>query len=109
MKVKGVNLDETKLGTILGEINPESQTNTQNVASHSLNPKICNAKYFKDKIHYDQNEKFWMVEVAHVCARDWFSGKIAGHAINYNASTFQRVRVLQKLIGMIPLKYSWKL
>ena len=58
MKVKGVNLDETKLGTILGEINPESQTNTQNVASHSLNPKIYNAKYFKDKIHYDQNEKF---------------------------------------------------
>ena len=48
MKVKGINVDETKLGTVLGEISPEAQTKRQNVASHSLNPKLYNAKYFDD-------------------------------------------------------------
>ena len=56
MKVKGINVDETKLGIILGETNPEAQTKRQNVASNLLNSKVYNAKYFDDKIHYDQNE-----------------------------------------------------
>ena len=39
-----------------------------------------NAKYFGDKIHYNQNEKMEIFGVVHVCARDGFSGKIVGHA-----------------------------
>ena len=96
MKVKGINLGETKIGTILGEINPEPQTKRQNVAGHSLNPKIYNAKYFDDKVNYDQNEKLGMFRVPHVCAQDGFSDKIRGHATDCNVSTFIRVRVLQK-------------
>ena len=104
MKVKGINVDETKLGIILGETNPEAQTKRQNVASHLLNSKVYNAKYFDDKIHYDRNEKLGMFGVAHVCARDGFCSKIVGHAIDCNVSAFLRVRFLQKMIEMIPLK-----
>ena len=80
MKAKGINVGETKIGKILGEINPEAQRKRQNVAVRSLNPKVYNAEYFGHKIHYDQNEKLGMFGVVHVCARDGFSGKIVGHA-----------------------------
>ena len=80
MKAKGINVGETKIGKILGEINPEAQRKRQNVAGRSLNPKVYNAEYFGHKIHYDQNEKLGMFGVVHVCARDGFSGKIVGHA-----------------------------
>ena len=95
MKGKGINVGKTKIGRIMGEINPEAQAKRQNVAGHSLNPKVY-IKYFDDKIHYDQNEKLRMFGVAHVCAGDVFSGKIGRHAIDCNVSTFLRVRVLQK-------------
>ena len=58
--------------------------------------KALNAKYFGDKIHYDQNEKLGMLGVANVCAQDGFSGKIVQHAIDCNVSTFLMVRVFQK-------------
>ena len=106
MKVEGINVNEAKIGTILGEINPEAQTNKQNVASHALNPKVYNAEFFNDQIHSDRNEKLGMFGVAHVCARDGFCGKIVEHTIDCNVSTFLRVTVLQKIIEMIPLKYS---
>ena len=105
MKVKGIN-GETKIGIILSEMNPEAQTKRQNVASYLLNPKFCNAKYFDSKIHYDQKKKLGMFGVAHVCARYKFSGKIVGHTIDCNSPTFLRVRVLQNITEMIPLKYS---
>ena len=105
MKVKGINVGKRKIGTILKEMNPEAQMMRQNVANYLLNQKVCNAKYFGDKIHSDQNEKLEMFGVAHVCARDRFSGKIVGHTINSNDSTFLMVRVLQKITEMILLKY----
>ena len=80
MKAKIINVGETKIGTILGDMNPEVQIKRQNVASRSLNPKVYNAKYFGDKLHYDQNEKMGMFGVVHVFARDGFSGNIVGHA-----------------------------
>ena len=80
MKVKGINVGKTKIGKILGEINPEAQRKRQNVAGRSLNPKVYNAEYFSHKICYDQIEKLRMFGVVHVCARDGFSGKIVGHA-----------------------------
>ena len=80
MKAKGINVGETKIGKILGEINPEAQRKRQNVADRSLNPKVYNAEYFGHKIHYDQYDKIGMFRVVHVCARDGFSGKIVGHA-----------------------------
>ena len=103
-KAEGINVNEAKIGITLGEINPQAQTNKQNFASHSLNPKVCNAKYLNDKIHYDRNEKLGMFGVAHVCARDGFCSKIVGYAIDCNVSAFLRVRFLQKMIEMIPLK-----
>ena len=81
MKAKGINVGETKIGTILGDISPEVQTKRQNVTSRSLNPKVYNAKYFGDKLDYDQNEKMEMIGVVHVFARDGFSCNIVGHAI----------------------------
>ena len=70
MKIKRINVGKTNVGTILGEINPEAQTKRQNVAGHMLNLKVYYAKYFDDKTHYDQQEKFGMFGVAHVCTRD---------------------------------------
>ena len=67
IKTKGINVGETKIGKLLGEINPEAQTKRQDFAGRSLNPKVYNAKYFSDKIRYDQNEKLEMFRVVHVC------------------------------------------
>ena len=47
-----------------------------------------------------------MFGAAHACDRDGLSSKIVGRAIECNVSIFLRVRVLQKIIEMIPLKYS---
>ena len=104
--VKEINVSETKIGTILDEINPEAQIKKQPVASYQLNPKVYSTKYFDDKILYDQNKKLGMFGAAHACDRDGLSGKIVGRAIECNVSIFLRVRVLQKIIEMIPLKYS---
>ena len=68
MKSKVINVSETKIGKIFGEINPEAQRKRQNVADRSLNPKIYNAKYFGQKIYYNQNEKLGMFRVPHVRA-----------------------------------------
>ena len=63
-----MNVGETKIGKLLGEINSEPQPKRQNVDSCSLNPKVYSTKYFGDKIHYDQNEKLRMFGFVHVCA-----------------------------------------
>ena len=46
MKAKGINVSETKFVKTLSETNSEAQRKRQNVAGLSLNPKVCNAKYF---------------------------------------------------------------
>ena len=63
MKAYRINVGETKIGKILGEIDPEAQRKRQNVAGRSLNPRVYNAEYFDHKIHYDQNEKLGMLEL----------------------------------------------
>ena len=88
MKAKGINVGETKIGKILGEINPEAQRKRQKVAGRSLNPKVYNAEYFSHKICYDQIEKLGMFGVVHVCARDGFSGKIVGYATMARKTTW---------------------
>ena len=60
MNTKRINVGETKTGIILCEINPEDQRKRQNVAGRSLNPKVYNTKYFRHKIHYNQNKKSGM-------------------------------------------------
>ena len=80
MKGKRINVGEIKIGKLLSEVDPEAQPNGQNFVGRLLNPKICNAKLFIDKIHYDQNEKMGIFRVAHVCAQNGFSDKIVEHA-----------------------------
>ena len=75
-----MNVSETKLGNLLGEINSEAKTKRQIVVSYSLNPKVYSTKYRGDKIHYNQNDKLGMFRFAHVCAWDGFSGKIVEYA-----------------------------
>ena len=58
-----INVGETKIGDIFGEINPEAQRKRQNVAGGSLNPKVYNVQYFGHKIHYDQNAELGMLEL----------------------------------------------
>ena len=53
---KEIDVRETKIGQILGEINPKAQRKRKNVAGSSLNPKFYNAKYFGHKIYYNLNE-----------------------------------------------------
>ena len=74
MKSKWINVSETKIAQILGEVNPEVQRKRQNIDGPSLNTKVHNAKYFPHKIYYGQNEIFRMFEVANVCVRDGSSG-----------------------------------
>ena len=74
MKAKELNVSEAKSGKILGKMNSQAQRKRRNVAGHSLNPNVYNAKYFGHKNDYNQNDKLGMFEVAHVCARDGFSG-----------------------------------
>ena len=57
MKVKRINVGETKIGKLLSEISPEAQPKRQNDVGRSLNPKVYNSKIFVGKIHYDQNGK----------------------------------------------------
>ena len=57
MKAKGINVGETKIGAILGEINSKAQTKEQKFPSRLLIPMVYNAKYFGYNIRYDQNEK----------------------------------------------------
>ena len=52
-----IKFKQTKIGTILGKISLEALENRQNVAGHSLKPKIYNSKYFGHKINYNHNEK----------------------------------------------------
>ena len=68
MKTKVINVSETKISKKFGEINPEAQRKRQNVAGRLLNPKVYKAKYFGQKIYYNQNEKLGMFGVSHVCA-----------------------------------------
>ena len=93
MNAKGINVSETNIGKILGEMNPEAQRKRHNVASRWLNSKVYNAKFFGLKTYYDQNYKLGMFGVAHVCARDGFPG----------------VKVLHKIIEIISLRYFWEL
>ena len=74
MTAKETNISEAKVGKIMGKMNPQAQRKRQNVAGRFLNPNVYNAKYFGHKNDYDQNDKLGMFEVAHVCARDGFSG-----------------------------------
>ncbi len=47
--------------------------------SHQIsNPRIYVARYFGDKVHFDQNEKLVMYGVVHVMAIDGYSRKICG-------------------------------
>ena len=46
IKAKGINFGEKKFAKTLDKINPAAQIKTQNVAGHSLNPKVYSAKYF---------------------------------------------------------------
>ena len=39
MKVKRINANETKFGTILVEINPEAQTKREDIANRLLNSR----------------------------------------------------------------------
>ena len=80
MKAKRINVGQTKIGELLSEMDPEAQPNRQNIVGSSLYPKICNAKVFAGKVHYDQNEKLGIFRVVHVCLRNGFSCKIVGHA-----------------------------
>ena len=80
MKAKKINIGKTKISKLLSEINPEAQPRRQNVVDRSLDPKVCNAKIFDDKIHYNQNEILEIFRFVHVCARNGFSGKIVLHA-----------------------------
>ena len=76
----GIHADETKLGKILKEFNPNVQKARQYSAGRSHNPKVYKADYFGHKIHYNQNEKLAMYGIVHVGARDGYWGKIVGHA-----------------------------
>lgn len=53
------------------------QTGTE----RQTNPLPYKARYFGEKLHIDQNEKFVMFGLTHICAIDGFSGKIVGFAI----------------------------
>ena len=80
LRSKGIHVGETKVGKIFKEINPNAHKARQYSTGRSFNPKVCKANYFGHKIHYDQNKKFGIYGIVHVCDRDGYSGKIVGDA-----------------------------
>lgn len=44
----------------------------------AVNPVVYRANYFREKLHFDQNEKLVMYGVTHVLAVDGYSRKIVG-------------------------------
>ena len=55
--VKGINVSERKLRTIMPSLAPVNHSLRQSNSLERRNPAIYSARYFGHKIHLDQNEK----------------------------------------------------
>ena len=74
LRSKSIYVSEGKVRQSLERLEPVSHQIRHETVDRSLNPKCCNADYFGHKVHMDQNEKLKMFGVAHVMARNGYSG-----------------------------------
>ena len=78
LRAEGVHVAADRVGRSLGRVAPVPQLARSQRARRHLNPAPYTARFFGDKVHFDQNEKLAMYGVTHVMAVDGFSRKIVG-------------------------------
>ena len=78
LRAEGVHVAADRVGRSLGKVAPVPQLARSQRARHHLNPTPYTARFFGDKVHFDQNEKLAMYGVTHVMAVDGFSRKTVG-------------------------------
>ena len=78
LNAQGLHVAEDRVGRSMTRIAPGPQLGRTQRARRHLNPPPYIARFFGDKIHFDQNEKLTMYGVTHVMAVDGFSRKIVG-------------------------------
>ena len=76
LRSKGICVSEGKVRQSLKRLDPASHQIRHETAGRLLNPKCYNADYFGYKVHMDQNKKLKIFGVAHIMARDGYSGMI---------------------------------
>jgi hypothetical protein len=78
LAAQDIHVAEDRVGRSMSRVAPGPQLGRTQRACRRLNPPPYMARFFGDKIHYDQNEKLAMYRVTHVMAVDGFSRKIVG-------------------------------
>ena len=78
LSADGVHVGVDRVGRSLQRVAPGPQVARTRRARRHLNPPPYSARFFGDKVHFDQNEKLAMYGVMHVMAVDGFSRKIVG-------------------------------
>ena len=78
LSAQGVRVGVDRVGRSLRRVAPGPQLARTRRARRHLNPPPYSARFFGDKLHFDQNEKLSMYGVTQVMALDGFSRKIVG-------------------------------
>lgn len=78
LRSRGIVVGENRIAGSMSRIAPAAQTGRRQRASRNLSPPPYTARFFGDKVHFDQNAKLAMYGVTHVMAVDGFSRKIVG-------------------------------
>lgn len=78
LESKGIKVSEGRVAAALRRVAPLQYEQRRHDTGDRLNPSPYIAFYFGHKVHLDQNGKLRMFGVAHIIARDGYSGKIVG-------------------------------
>ena len=68
LAAQGIRVAEDRVGRSMSRLAPGPQLGRTHRACRHLNPPPYMARFFGDKLHYDQNEKLAMYGVTHVMA-----------------------------------------
>ena len=78
LSADGVHVGVDRVGRSLQRVAPGPHVARTRRARRHLNPPPYSARFFGDKVHFDQNEKLAMYGVTHVMAVNGFSRKNVG-------------------------------
>ncbi len=78
LRSRGVHVSQRRVGASLSRVAPRPAQSRRAQTHRQMNPIPYRSKYFGEKLHLDQNEKFGMFGVTHILAVDGYSRKIVG-------------------------------
>ena len=76
LSAQGCHVGQNRVGASLQCVNPGLQIRRTVESERRRNPVPYTARYFREKVHIDQNKKLVMFGTTHICAIDGFSGKV---------------------------------